>query len=155
MSDLITPIYLQLVNSINGVSGTENVPSLKEAGDAGESTVSFQEILSEQVEELRELLQTEEEMSLGGLEDVLDKSILGNDRLDLNSLSEEMLYSSGGSSVLSQLMNGHFSSIVMETSESEEQSNFSRNWNHNEENREQQIEQLLTNIQNTIGKIGE
>lgn len=156
MSDLLTSVYLQLVNGINSTQSVSSTPSVKETEDAGQSTVSFQEILSEQVEELQELLQTEEESPLAELEDTLDKSILGNDSLDLNSLSEEMLYSSGGSSVLASLMDGHFSSMVMETSEAaEDESHLTQMFEEQGENREQQIEQLLTNLQNTIGKMDE
>lgn len=157
MSDLLTSVYLQLVNSINGTQGVSSTPSVKETEDAGQSTVSFQEILSEQVEELRELLQTEEETSFGGLEDVLDRSILGNnDMLDLNSLSEEMLYSSGGSSVLASLMDGHFSSMVMATEEAaEDESHLSQMTREDDTSRTEQIEQLLRNMQNTIGSMTE
>ena len=109
-----------------------------------------------QMEELQELLQTEETSPLTELEDTLDKSILGDDTLDLKGLSEEMLYSSGGSSVLASLMDGHFSSMVMETSETaEDESHLSQMWDNGEETREEQIEQLLTNMQNIIGKMNE
>ncbi len=156
MSDLITSVYMQLINGISSVNGVSSAPSVKETEDAGQSTVSFQEILSEQVEELRELLQTEETSPLAKLEDTLDQSILGNDTLDLAGLSEEMLYSSGGSSVLANLMDGHFSSMVMATSETaEDESHLSQMWDNGEENRTEQIEQLLTNLQNTIGKMDE
>ena len=156
MSDLLTSVYLRMIDGINSVTGTSSTPSVKETEDAGQSTVSFQEILSEQVEELQELLQAEEESPLAGLEDTLDKSILGNDTLDLNSLSEEMLYSSGGSSVLASLMDGHFSSMVMETSETaEDESHMSQLYDNQEETQAEQIEQLLTNLQNTIGSMEE
>lgn len=156
MSDLLTSVYLRMVNGINSVTDTSAVPGVKETENAGENTVSFQEILSEQVEELQELLQTEEQSPLSELEDTLDKSILGDNRLDLSSLSEEMLYSSGGSSVLASLMDGHFSSMVMETSEAaEDESHLTQMFEEQGENREQQIEQLLTNLQNTIAKMDE
>lgn len=156
MSDLLTSVYLQLVNGINSTQSVSSTPSVKETEDAGQSTVSFQEILSEQVEELQELLQTEEESPLAELEDTLDKSILGNDSLDLSSLSEEMLYSSGGSSVLASLMDGHFSSMVMETSETaEDESHLTQMFDNNEETQAEQIEQLLANLQNTIGSMDE
>lgn len=156
MSDLITSVYLRMINGINSVTDTSATPSVKEAEDAGQSTVSFQEILSEQVEELQELLQTEETSPLAELEDTLDKSILGNDALDLNSLSEEMLYSSGGSSVLASLMDGHFSSMVMATEETaEDESHLSQMWENQEQSQAEQIEQLLTNLQNTISSMDE
>lgn len=156
MSDLITSVYMQLINGISSVNGVSSAPSVKETEDAGQSTVSFQEVLSEQMEELRELLQTEETSPLAELEDTLDQSILGNDSLDLAGLSEEMLYSSGGSSVLASLMDGHFSSMVMATSETaEDESHLSQMWDNGEQTRTEQIEQLLTNIQNTINKMDE
>lgn len=156
MSDLLTSVYLQMVNRINSVTDTPSVPKVKDMEDAGQNTVSFQEILSEQVEELRDLLQTEETSPLAALEDTLDQSILGDDALDLKGLSEEMLYSSGGSSVLANLMEGHFMSMVTATSETaEDESHLSQTWNGVEENRAEQIEQLLTNLQNTIGAMGE
>lgn len=157
MSDLLTSVYLQLVNGINGTQSVSSTPGVKEAEDAGQSTVSFQEVLSEQVEELRELLQAEEETSLGGLEEVLDQSILGsNDALDLSSLSEEMLYSSGGSSVLANLMDGHFSSMVMATDETaDDESHLSQMTQEDDTSRTEQIEQLLQNMQNTIGSMTE
>mgnify|MGYP003308559727 CR=1 FL=1 len=156
MSDLLTSVYLQMVNRINSVTDTPSVPKINDMEDAGQSTVSFQEILSEQVEELRELLQTEETSPLAELEDALDQSILGNDALDLKGLSEEMLYSGGGSSVLANLMEGHFSSMVMATSEmAENESHLTQMFEDQGENKEQQIEQLLTNLQNTIGKMAE
>lgn len=156
MSDLLTSVYLRMIDSINSVTGVSSSSSVHEAEDAGQSTVSFQEVLSEQLEELQELLQTEETSPLAELEDTLDKSILGDDTLDLKGLSEEMLYSSGGSSVLASLMDGHFSSMVMETSETaEDESHLSQMWDNGEENRTQQIEQLITNMQNTIGKMDE
>lgn len=156
MSDLLTSVYLRMIDGINSVTGVSSSPSVKETENAGQSTVSFQEILSEQVEELRELLQTEETSPLTELEDILDQSVLGNDTLDIKGLSEEMLYSSGGSSVLASLMDGHFSSMVMATSETaEDESHLSQTWNGVEENRTEQIEQLITNLQNTIGKMGE
>lgn len=152
MSDLLTSVYLQMVNRINSVTDTPSVPKVKDMEDAGQSTVSFQEILSEQVEELQELLQAEETSPLAELEDTLDRSILGDDTLDLKGLSEEMLYSSGGSSVLANLMEGHFMSMVTAT---EDESHLSQTWNGVEENRTEQIEQLLTNLQNTISKMDE
>lgn len=156
MSDLLTSVYLQMVNRINSVTDIPSVPKINDMEDAGQSTVSFQEILSEQVEELRELLQTEETSPLAELEDALDQSILGNDALDLKGLSEEMLYSGGGSSVLANLMEGHFSSMVMATSEmAENESHLTQMFEDQGENKEQQIEQLLTNLQNTIGKMAE
>ncbi len=156
MSDLLTSVYLQMVNRINSVTDTPSVPKVKEAEDAGQSTVSFQEILSEQVEELQELLQTEETSPLAELENTLDRSILGDDTLDLRGLSEEMLYSSGGSSVLANLMEGHFMSMVTATEETaEDESHLRQMFDDQGQNREQQIEQLLTNLQNTISKMGE
>ena len=156
MSDLITSVYMQLINSINPINGVSSAPSVKETEDAGQSAVSFQEILSEQVEELRELLQTEETSPLAELEDALDQSILGNDALDLSSLSEEMLYSSGGSSVLANLMEGHFMSMVTATDETaEDESHLTQMFDDQGQNREQQIEQLLTNLQNTISSMDE
>lgn len=156
MSDLLTSVYLQMVNRINSVTDTPSVPKVKEAEDAGQSTVSFQEILSEQVEELQELLQTEETSPLAELENTLDRSILGDDTLDLRGLSEEMLYSSGGSSVLANLMEGHFMSMVTATEETaEDESHLTQMFDDQGQNREQQIEQLLTNLQNTISKMGE
>ncbi len=156
MSDLLTSVYMRMINGINSVTDTSAAPGVKDAEDAGQSTVSFQEILSEQVEELRDLLQTEETSPLAELEDTLDKSILGNDALDLGSLSEEMLYSSGGSSVLANLMDGHFSSMVMATAETaEDESHLSQMWDNQEQSQAEQIEQLLTNLQNTIGSMGE
>lgn len=156
MSDLITSVYMQLINSINPINGVSSSPSVKETEDAGQSTVSFQEILSEQVEELRDVLQSEETSPLAELEDTLDQSILGNDTLDLAGLSEEMLYSSGGSSVLANLMDGHFSSMVMATSETaEDESHMSQMFDNKEENQAEQIEKLLTNLQNTIAKMDE
>lgn len=156
MSDLLTSVYLRMVNGINSVTDTSAVPGVKETEDAGQSTVSFQEILSEQVEELRELLQTEETSPLAELEDTLDQSILGNDTLDLKGLSEEMLYSSGGSSVLANLMEGHFMSMVTATSETaEDESHLTQMFDNKEETQAEQIEQLLTNLQNTISSMGE
>lgn len=156
MSDLLTSVYLQMVNRINSVTDTPSVPKVKEAEDAGQRTVSFQEILSEQVEELQELLQTEETSPLAELENTLDRSILGDDTLDLRGLSEEMLYSSGGSSVLANLMEGHFMSMVTATDETaEDESHLTQMFDDQGQNREQQIEQLLTNLQNTISKMGE
>ena len=156
MSDLLTSVYLQMVNRINSVTDTPSVPKVKEAEDAGQSTVSFQEILSEQVEELQELLQTEETSPLAELENTLDRSILGDDTLDLRGLSEEMLYSSGGSSVLANLMEGHFMSMVTATEETaEDESHLRQMFDDQGQNREQKIEQLLTNLQNTISKMGE
>ncbi len=156
MSDLLTSVYLRMIDSINSVTGVSSSSSVRETEDAGQNTVSFQEVLSEQLEELQELIQSEETSPLAELEETLDKSILGNDTLDLKGLSEEMLYSSGGSSVLASLMDGHFSSMVMETSETaEDESHLSQMWDNGEENRTQQIEQLITNMQNTIGKMGE
>ena len=156
MSDLLTSVYLRMIDGINSVTGVSSAPGVKETETAGQSTVSFQEVLSEQLEELQELLQTEETSPLTELEDTLDKSILGDDTLDLKGLSEEMLYSSGGSSVLASLMDGHFSSMVMETSETaEDESHLSQMWDNGEETREEQIEQLLTNMQNIIGKMNE
>lgn len=156
MSDLLTSVYLRMVNGINSVTDTSATPGMKSMEDAGQSTVSFQEILSEQVEELQELLQTEETSPLAELEDTLDRSILGDDTLDLKGLSEEMLYSSGGSSVLANLMEGHFMSMVTATDETaEDESHLRQMFDDQGENREQQIEQLLTNLQNTISKMGE
>lgn len=156
MSDLLTSVYLRMVNGINSVTDTSATPGVKSMEDAGQSTVSFQEILSEQVEELQELLQTEETSPLAELEDTLDRSILGDDTLDLKGLSEEMLYSSGGSSVLANLMEGHFMSMVTATDETaEDESHLRQMFDDQGENREQQIEQLLTNLQNTISKMGE
>jgi len=86
----------------------------------------------------------------------LDRSILGDDTLDLKGLSEEMLYSSGGSSVLANLMEGHFMSMVTATEETaEDESHLRQMFDDQGQNREQQIEQLLTNLQNTISKMGE
>lgn len=156
MSDLLTSVYLRMVNGINSVTDTSATPGMKSMEDAGQSTVSFQEILSEQVEELQELLQTEETSPLAELEDTLDRSILGDDTLDLKGLSEEMLYSSGGSSVLANLMEGHFMSMVTATEETaEDESHLRQMFDDQGQNREQQIEQLLTNLQNTISKMGE
>lgn len=156
MSDLLTSVYFRMLNGINSATGVSSVPTIKETEDAGQNTVSFQEVLSEQVEELRELLQTEETSPLAQLEDTLDQSILGDDRMDLKGLSEEMLYSSGGSSVLASLMSGHFSSMVMATSETaENESHLTQMFDDQGQNREQQIEQLLTNLQNTIDKMSE
>lgn len=156
MSDLLTSVYLRMVNGINSVTDTSATPGVKSMEDAGQSTVSFQEILSEQVEELQELLQAEETSPLAELEDTLDRSILGDDTLDLKGLSEEMLYSSGGSSVLANLMEGHFMSMVTATEETaEDESHLTQMFDDQGENREQQIEQLLTNLQNTISKMGE
>ena len=156
MSDLLTSVYLRMVNGINSVTDTSATPGMKSMEDAGQSTVSFQEILSEQVEELQELLQTEETSPLAELENTLDRSILGDDTLDLKGLSEEMLYSSGGSSVLANLMEGHFMSMVTATDETaEDESHLRQMFDDQGENREQQIEQLLTNLQNTISKMGE
>lgn len=156
MSDLLTSVYLRMVNGINSVTDTSATPGMKSMEDAGQSTVSFQEILSEQVEELQELLQTEETSPLAELEDTLDRSILGDDTLDLKGLSEEMLYSSGGSSVLANLMEGHFMSMVTATEETaEDESHLRQMFDDQGQNREQQIEQLLANLQNTISKMGE
>lgn len=156
MSDLLTSVYLRMVNGINSVTDTSATPGMKSMEDAGQSTVSFQEILSEQVEELQELLQAEESSPLAELEDTLDRSILGDDTLDLKGLSEEMLYSSGGSSVLANLMEGHFMSMVTATEETaEDESHLRQMFDDQGQNREQQIEQLLTNLQNTISKMGE
>lgn len=156
MSDLLTSVYLRLVNGINSVTDTSATPGVKSMEDAGQSTVSFQEILSEQVEELQELLQAEETSPLAELENTLDRSILGDDTLDLKGLSEEMLYSSGGSSVLANLMEGHFMSMVTATDETaENESHLRQMFDDQGQNREQQIEQLLTNLQNTISKMGE
>ena len=156
MSDLLTSVYLRMVNGINSVTDTSATPGMKSMEDAGQSTVSFQEILSEQVEELQELLQMEETSPLAELENTLDRSILGDDTLDLKGLSEEMLYSSGGSSVLANLMEGHFMSMVTATDETaEEESHLTQMFDDQGQNREQQIEQLLTNLQNTISKMGE
>ena len=156
MSDLLTSVYLRMVNGINSVTDTSATPGMKSMEDAGQSTVSFQEILSEQVEELQELLQAEESSPLAELEDTLDRSILGDDTLDLKGLSEEMLYSSGGSSVLANLMEGHFMSMVTATDETaEDESHLTQMFDDQGQNREQQIEQLLTNLQNTISKMGE
>lgn len=156
MSDLLTSVYLRMVNGINSVTDTSATPGMKSMEDAGQSTVSFQEILSEQVEELQELLQAEETSPLAELEDTLDRSILGDDTLDLKGLSEEMLYSSGGSSVLANLMEGHFMSMVTATEETaEDESHLTQMFDDQGQNREQQIEQLLTNLQNTISKMGE
>ncbi|MBO5081455.1 MAG: hypothetical protein J6C06_02500 [Lachnospiraceae bacterium] len=156
MSDLLTSVYLRMVNGINSVTDTSATPGMKSMEDAGQSTVSFQEILSEQVEELQELLQTEETSPLAELENTLDRSILGDDTLDLKGLSEEMLYSSGGSSVLANLMEGHFMSMVTATDETaEDESHLTQMFDDQGQNREQQIEQLLTNLQNTISKMGE
>lgn len=156
MSDLLTSVYLRMVNGINSVTDTSATPGVKSMEDAGQSTVSFQEILSEQVEELQELLQTEETSPLAELENTLDRSILGDDTLDLKGLSEEMLYSSGGSSVLANLMEGHFMSMVTATDETaEDESHLTQMFDEQGQNREQQIEQLLTNLQNTISKMGE
>ena len=156
MSDLLTSVYLRMVNGINSVTDTSATPGMKSMEDAGQSTVSFQEILSEQVEELQELLQAEETSPLAELEDTLDRSILGDDTLDLKGLSEEMLYSSGGSSVLANLMEGHFMSMVTATEETaEDESHLTQMFDDQDQNREQQIEQLLTNLQNTISKMGE
>lgn len=156
MSDLLTSVYLRMVNGINSVTDTSATPGMKSMEDAGQSTVSFQEILSEQVEELQELLQAEETSPLAELEDTLDRSILGDDTLDLKGLSEEMLYSSGGSSVLANLMEGHFMSMVTATDETaEDESHLRQMFDDQGQNREQQIEQLLTNLQNTISKMGE
>lgn len=156
MSDLLTSVYLRMVNGINTVTDTSATPGMKSMEDAGQSTVSFQEILSEQVEELQELLQTEETSPLAELENTLDRSILGDDTLDLKGLSEEMLYSSGGSSVLANLMEGHFMSMVTATDETaEDESHLTQMFDDQGQNREQQIEQLLTNLQNTISKMGE
>lgn len=156
MSDLLTSVYLRMVNGINSVTDTSATPGMKSMEDAGQSTVSFQEILSEQVEELQELLQAEETSPLAELEDTLDRSILGDDTLDLKGLSEEMLYSSGGSSVLANLMEGHFMSMVTATDETaEDESHLTQMFDDQGQNREQQIEQLLTNLQNTISKMGE
>ena len=156
MYDLLTSVYLRMVNGINSVTDTSATPGMKSMEDAGQSTVSFQEILSEQVEELQELLQTEETSPLAELENTLDRSILGDDTLDLKGLSEEMLYSSGGSSVLANLMEGHFMSMVTATDETaEDESHLRQMFDDQGENREQQIEQLLTNLQNTISKMGE
>ena len=156
MSDLLTSVYLRMVNGINSVTDTSATPGVKSMEDAGQSTVSFQEILSEQVEELQELLQAEETSPLAELENTLDRSILGDDTLDLKGLSEEMLYSSGGSSVLANLMEGHFMSMVTATDETaEDESHLTQMFDDRGQNREQQIEQLLTNLQNTISKMGE
>lgn len=156
MSDLLTSVYLRMVNGINSVTDTSATPGVKSMEDAGQSTVSFQEILSEQVEELQELLQEEETSPLAELENTLDRSILGDDTLDLKGLSEEMLYSSGGSSVLANLMEGHFMSMVTATDETaEDESHLRQMFDDQGQNREQQIEQLLTNLQNTISKMGE
>lgn len=156
MSDLLTSVYLRMVNGINSVTDTSATPGVKSMEDAGQSTVSFQEILSEQVEELQELLQAEETSPLAELENTLDRSILGDDTLDLKGLSEEMLYSSGGSSVLANLMEGHFMSMVTATDETaEDESHLTQMFDDQGQNREQQIEQLLTNLQNTISKMGE
>lgn len=156
MSDLLTSVYLRMVNGINSVTDTSATPGVKSMEDAGQSTVSFQEILSEQVEELQELLQAEESSPLAELEDTLDRSILGDDTLDLKGLSEEMLYSSGGSSVLANLMEGHFMSMVTATEETaEDESHLRQMFDDQGQNREQQIEQLLANLQNTINKMGE
>ena len=156
MSDLLTSVYLRMVNGINSVTDTSATPGVKSMEDAGQSTVSFQEILSEQVEELQELLQAEETSPLAELENTLDRSILGDDTLDLKGLSEEMLYSSGGSSVLANLMEGHFMSMVTATEETaEDESHLTQMFDDRGRNREQQIEQLLTNLQNTISKMGE
>lgn len=156
MSDLLTSVYLRMVNGINSVTDTSATPGMKSMEDAGQSTVSFQEILSEQVEELQELLQAEETSPLAELENTLDRSILGDDTLDLKGLSEEMLYSSGGSSVLANLMEGHFMSMVTATDETaEDESHLTQMFDDQGQNREQQIEQLLTNLQNTISKMGE
>ena len=156
MSDLLTSVYLRMVNGINSVTDTSATPGMKSMEDAGQSTVSFQEILSEQVEELQELMQAEETSPLAELEDTLDRSILGDDTLDLKGLSEEMLYSSGGSSVLANLMEGHFMSMVTATDETaEDESHLRQMFDDQGQNREQQIEQLLTNLQNTISKMGE
>lgn len=156
MSDLLTSVYLRMVNGINSVTDTSATPGVKSMEDAGQSTVSFQEILSEQVEELQELLQAEESSPLAELEDTLDRSILGDDTLDLKGLSEEMLYSSGGSSVLANLMEGHFMSMVTATEETaEDESHLRQMFDDQGQNREQQIEQLLANLQNTISKMGE
>ena len=156
MSDLLTSVYLRMVNGINSVTDTSATPGMKSMEDAGQSTVSFQEILSEQVEELQELLQAEESSPLAELEDTLDRSILGDDTLDLKGLSEEMLYSSGGSSVLANLMEGHFMSMVTAAEETaEDESHLRQMFDDQGQNREQQIEQLLTNLQNTISKMGE
>ncbi|MBQ3036312.1 MAG: hypothetical protein IJD31_05220 [Lachnospiraceae bacterium] len=156
MSDLLTSVYLRMVNGINSVTDTSATPGMKSMEDAGQSTVSFQEILSEQVEELQELLQAEETSPLAELENTLDRSILGDDTLDLKGLSEEMLYSSGGSSVLANLMEGHFMSMVTATEETaEDESHLRQMFDDQGQNREQQIEQLLTNLQNTISKMGE
>lgn len=156
MSDLLTSVYLRMVNGINSVTDTSATPGVKSMEDAGQSTVSFQEILSEQVEELQELLQEEETSPLAELENTLDRSILGDDTLDLKGLSEEMLYSSGGSSVLANLMEGHFMSMVTATDETaEDESHLTQMFDDQGQNREQQIEQLLTNLQNTISKMGE
>ena len=156
MSDLLTSVYLRMVNGINSVTDTSATPGMKSMEDAGQSTVSFQEILSEQVEELQELLQTEETSPLAELENTLDRSILGDDTLDLKGLSEEMLYSSDGSSELANLMEGHFMSMVTATDETaEDESHLTQMFDDQGQNREQQIEQLLTNLQNTISKMGE
>ena len=156
MSDLLTSVYLQLINGIQSTTAVQSAPSVKEVEDTGQSTVSFQEILSEQVEELRELLQTEEVSPLSELENTLDKSILGNDALDLSSLSEEMLYSSGGNSVLASLMSGHFSSMVMASAETaEDESHLSQMRDNQEENKAEQIEEILTKLQDTISSMGE
>lgn len=156
MSDLLTSVYLQMISGINSIQGVSSSPAVKEAEDAGASTVSFQEILTEQMEDLQELLQTEEEQvsPLEELRDTLDKSILGNRGLDLQSMSEEMLYSSGGSSVVAQLMEGHFASMVTATSEAQDNESYlSQSWNTGEQSRTKEIEELLTNMQKTINSI--
>ena len=156
MSDIMTSLYYQLVSGISPVQRVSAEPSIKETEDVGQSTVSFQDVLQEQMEELQELVQSKEENGLSGLEEVLDRSVLGNDGLDLNRLSEEMLYSSGGSSVIAQLMSGHFSSMVMATEETaEDESHLSQMYNNSQQTEAEQIEQLLANIQNTIGKMTE
>ena len=41
MSDLLTSVYLRMIDSINSVTGVSSSSSVREAEDAGQNTVSF------------------------------------------------------------------------------------------------------------------
>lgn len=112
----VNDINAYLYNSALSVQSSSNASAIssKESKETTtEAIASFSKSLDEEVSKISQITE---------LASVLDNTVLGNivknsSEADLQTLSEDLLGSSGGREVLARLMDGQFNSIVLTDSE--------------------------------------
>lgn len=133
--------YYNTIQKATDVSGTSK--TAQNNAISADDMDSFTNLLQEEITELSDLKQS------NSLSDVLDSSVLGGIP-NLTELSMDMLKTSSGQKVLSELVNGQFASIVTSDSDQEEGKSLAESVLGDSKDDSEKLDSIIKKMENAI-----